>query len=229
MNWRSNTHCIMAAAAVVLLIACAAGDDPPAQEADGGAEPATATEEPARAAEQSPTAWRVDLVVDHPQDTMGNAWSPAATVPEALSGAEADFTSHIRSLCLNAHERELGNVAAVSIRFRTAPRLVFENEGQASGSMPTVLHAIWGSESVALNVSAIRGTLYFEQEDAAERETGESSNSEFLRRLLEGGSTEEDALEIELDWEEVGPVRYTFSLEGAADAVREAGRPCGLE
>ena len=228
MNRRSPTHCIMAATATVVLIACGAGDDPPAREADAGAELATATEESASAARQPPTAWSLDLVVDHPQDTMGNAFSPVANAPAALAGAEGDFSSYIRYLCLNAYERELGNVAPVMIRFQTAPRLVFENEGQASGSIPVVVHGIWGSEAVALQVSAIRGTLYFDQEDAAERETGESSHAEFLRRLLEGGSGEGEAVEIELDWEEVGPVRYTFSLEGAADAIREAGRPCGV-
>ena len=82
---------------------------------------------------------------------------------------------------------------------------------------------------VAPKASAVRSTLSFEQEDAAERATGESSHAEFLRRLVESDSTADDVVGIELDWMDVGPVRYTFSLEGAADAIREAGRPCGVE
>ena len=186
-------------------------------------------EEDAAAAEEPATGWWVDLDVDHPQDTMGNAWSPTAPAPAMLAGAEDDFSGAIRYLCLNARERELGNVAPVMIVFQTPPRLFFENEGQASGSTPVALHAIWDGEAVALKASAVRSTLSFEQEDAAERATGESSHAEFLRRLVESGSTADDVVGIELDWMEVGPVRYTFSLEGAADAIREAGRPCGVE
>ncbi|MYI07154.1 MAG: hypothetical protein F4059_07535 [Gemmatimonadetes bacterium] len=89
------------------------------------------------------------------------------------------------------------------------------------------LRANWGGEEVAFNAFYSR-RVSFEQEDGAGRETGESSHEEFVRRLLESASTADDAVEIELDWEEVGTVRYTFSLEGAADAVREAGRPCGV-
>ena len=229
MNWRSHTHCIMAATVTVLLVACGAGDDPPAREAGAGEELATATEESASAAQQSPTAWRVDLVVDHPQDTMGNAFSPVASAPEALAGAEGDFSSYIRYLCLNAYERELGNVAPVMILFETTPRLVMMEGGQAGeyGQIPVEVRTDWGGEEVAFRASFGR-RVTFDLEDAADRATGESSHAEFLRRLLESGSGEGDAVEIELDWEEVGPVRYTFSLEGAADAIHEAGRPCGV-
>ena len=229
MKRRSNTHRIMAAAAAVLLIACEAGDDPPAQEADVGEELATAAQEPATAEEPLATGWRVDLDVDHPQDTMGNAFSPVASVPEALAGAEDDFGSYIRYLCLNANERERGNVAPVMILFQTRPRLVMVEGGQAgeSGRIPLELRTDWGGEEVAFTASFGR-RVTFEQEDAGERQTGESSNDEFLRRLLESGSTADDPVEIEFDWQEVGPVRYTFSLEGAADAIREAGKPCGI-
>ena len=90
------------------------------------------------------------------------------------------------------------------------------------------VRATWGDVEVALRAYVVRSAILFDQTDAADRTTGESSNAEFLRRLLRSGSGEDDAVEIELDWEEVGPVRYTFSLEGAADAIREAGRPCGV-
>ena len=73
-----------------------------------------------------------------------------------------------------------------------------------------------------------RYRIFLDQEDAQDRVTGESSDAEFVRRLLESPSTASDSLVIELDWEEVGAVRYTYSLEGAADAIREAGRPCGM-
>lgn len=222
MDWRSNARRGAALAAMAMIWGCGGvGDDASAQE--GGP-----SEEMATAAEESATGWRVDLDVDHPRDTMGNAWSPSAPAPEALAGAEDDFSAAIRYLCLNAYERELGNVAPVMIVFRTRPRLMFENEGQAGGATPVVLHAIQGGEAVALKASAVRNMLHFEDEDGAERETGESSHAEFLGRLLASGSMADDAVEIELDWEEVGPVRYTFSLEGAADAIREAGRPCGV-
>ncbi|MDE2679704.1 MAG: hypothetical protein OXI76_17575 [Gemmatimonadota bacterium] len=229
MNRRSHTHCIMAATATVLLMACAAGDDPPAQEADAGEEPATPTEEPASAARQSPTAWRVDLVVDHPQDTMGNAFSPVASAPEVLAGAEGDFSSYIRYLCLNAYEREIGSVAPVMILFETRPRLVMVQGGQAGeyGQVPIEVRTSWGGEEVAFNAFFGR-RVTLDLEDAADRETGESSHAEFLRRLVESGSGEGDAVQIEFDWEEVGPVTYTFSLEGAAVAIREAGKPCGI-
>ncbi|MCY4572383.1 MAG: hypothetical protein OXF01_06235 [Gemmatimonadetes bacterium] len=229
MDRISLTRVAAALVAIALLIACGAGDDPPAQEADVGEELATAAQEPATAEEPPPTGWRVDLDVDHPQDTMGNAFSPVASVPEALAGAEDDFGSYIRYLCLNASEREQGNVAPVMILFQTAPRLVMVEGGQAGeyGQIPVELRTSWGGEEVAFTASFFR-RVTLEQEDAAERETGESSNDEFLRRLLESGSTADDAVEIEFDWQEVGPVRYSFSLEGAADAIREAGRPCGI-
>ena len=203
--------------------------DAPTQEDGGGAEPEAASEESASAAEESATGWRVDLDVDHPRDTMGNAWSPSAPAPEALAGAEDDYSASIRYLCLNAGERELGNVAPVMIVFRTAPRLAMVEGGQPGeyGQIPLELRANWGGEEVAFKASYSR-IVSFDQEDAAERETGESSHEEFVRRLLESGSMADDAVEIEVDWEEMGPVSYTFSLEGAADAIREAGRPCGV-
>ena len=212
--------------AMALLVACAAGgggDDRPAQEG-------TASEEVAAAAEEPATGWRVDLVVDHPQDTMRNAFSPVASPPEGLAGAEGDFSSYIRYLCLNAYERGIGSVAPVMILFETTPRLVMMEGAQAGdhGAVPVEVRTDWGGEEVAFKASFGR-RVSFDQEDAADRETGESSNDEFLRRLLASGSTAGDAVEVELDWEDVGPVRYTFSLEGAADAIREAGRPCGVE
>ncbi len=230
MNWRSMTSRVTTATATVLLFACDAGDGPPAQEADGGAELATANEESASAATQSPTAWRVDLVVDHPQDTMGNAFSPVASAPEPLAGAEGDFSSYIRYLCLNAYEREIGSVAPVMILFEAMPRMVMIEGGQAGeyGSIPVEVRTEWGGEEVVFRATLGR-RISFDQDDAADRETGESSHAEFLRRLLESGSRAGDAVEVEFDWEDVGPVRYTFSLEGAAGAIREAGRPCGVE
>ena len=229
MNWRPMTRRVAAVTATLLLVACAAGDDPPAQEAAGGAEMAAAEEGSASVARQSPTAWRVDLVVDHPQDTMGNAFSPVASAPEALAGAEGDFSSYIRYLCLNAYEREIGSLAPVMILFETRPRLVMMEGGQAgeSGPIPVEIRTDWGGEEVAFKASFGR-RFSLDLEDAAERETGESSHAEFLRRLVESGSGADDAVEIEFDWEDVGPVRYTFSLEGAADAIREAGKPCGV-
>lgn len=229
MDRISITRVAAALAALAMVMGCAAGDDQPAREADGGEELATTTEESASATQQSPTAWRVDLVVDHPQDTMGNAFSPVAGAPEALAGAEGDFSSYIRYLCLNAYERELGNVAPVMILFQTPPRLVMMEGGEAGeyGQIPLEVRTNWGGEEVSFNASYGR-RVTFDQEDAAERETGESSNAEFLRRLLEGDSGAGDSMEIEFDWEEVGPVSYTFFMEGAADAIREAGRPCGV-
>lgn len=94
--------------------------------------------------------------------------------------------------------------------------------------MPVVLHTTWGEETFAMNAYTVRTSVWFDDEDAADREAGESSNAEFLGRLVASGSAADDAVVIEMDWEEVGPVSYTFSLEGAADAIREAGRPCGI-
>ena len=139
-------------------------DDPPAQAS-------APAEEMAAVAEESATGWRVDLNVDHPRDTMGNAWSPYAPAPEALSGAQDDFSATIRYLCLNARERELGNVAPVMILFQTAPRLVMAEGGQAGeyGQIPLELRANWGGEEVAFNAFYSR-RVSFEQEDGAGRE-----------------------------------------------------------
>ena len=117
------------------------------------------------------------------------------------------------------------------VRFGAPPRLAGGEELEPGGlSERLEVSTHWGGETVEMNVYAVpRGwSIYFEYEDAAEREAGESSHAEFLRRLLESGSTGPDVMVIEMDWEDVGPVSYTYSLEGAADAIREAGRPCEL-
>ena len=75
MDWKPDTRGFVVLAAIVLLIACGAGDDPPARAADAGEELATPAEGPTSAARQSPTAWRVDLVVDQPEDARGRAAS----------------------------------------------------------------------------------------------------------------------------------------------------------
>ncbi len=95
---------------------------------------------------------------------------------------------------------------------------------------PLELRTTWGEEAVVLQAHAVpvRYRIFLDQEDAQDRGTGESSDAEFVRRLLQTPSMPSDSLVIELDWEEVGAVRYTYSLEGAADAIREAGRPCGM-
>ena len=231
MDWKPNTRGFVVPAAIVLLIACGAGDDPPARAADAGEELATPAEGPTSAAQQSPTAWRVDLVVDQPEDATSNAWSPVASAPEALADANGDFSSSIRYMCFSGRDRRISlRSQTVSIQFQAVPRPVMmegRQEGER-GPIPLGVRTTWGEEEVALQAYVVRSAILFDQTDAADRATGESSNVEFLRRLLRGGSTEDDAVVIELDWEEVGPVRYTFSLEGAADAIREAGRPCGV-
>ena len=246
MNWTSNMLRDTAAlAAFALTIGCGGGDDPPAQDTrnDRPASPeivpaaqlvrATppgeqAGETDAPGADEPATGWRVDLYVDHPADTMGNALSPVAPAPAALADSEGDFTSEIRYLCLNSKEREMGNVAPVMLRFGATPRMVAREGGEAGQSNPVELRTTWGEETVAMNAYASRRTISFDQEDAAGRGTGESSNAEVLRRLLESGSTAGDALVIGMDWQDVGPVSYTYSLEGAAAAIREAGLPCGV-
>ena len=184
------------------------------------------------AADQEPTKWRVEIDVDegNPLDTMRNAYSPAAGPPEALADLEGDFRSLIRYLCLNANEREAGNVAPVLLGFWEPPR---PTAAAVPGSLitgPLELRTTWGEEAVVLRARAVpaRYRIFLDQEDAQDRGTGESSDAEFVRRLLESPSTASDSLLIELDWEEVGAVRYTYPLEGAADAIREAGQPCGI-
>ncbi len=183
-------------------------------------------------ADQDPTKWRVEIDVDegNPLDTMRNAYSPAASPPEALADLEGDFRSLIRYLCLNANEREAGNVAPVLLGFWEPPR---PTAAAVPGSLitgPLELRTTWGEETVVLRARAVpaRYRIFLDQEDAQDRGTGESSDAEFVRRLLESPSTASDSLLIELDWEEVGAVRYTYPLEGAADAIREAGQPCGI-
>ena len=178
--------------------------------------------------------WTVELDIDEGdlRDTVRYAWSPWAEEPEPLGQADGDFRSRIWYRCLDAQERELGNVdMPLRVRFGAPPRLAGGEElepGGASERLQVSTH--WGGATVEMNAYAVpRGwSIYFEYEDAAEREAGESSHAEFLRRLLESGSTGPDVMVIEMDWEDVGPVSYTYSLEGAADAIREAGRPCEL-
>jgi hypothetical protein len=184
------------------------------------------------AAQQEPTRWRVEIDVDpgNPTDTMSNAYSPSANPPEALADAEGDYRSMVRYLCLDAREREAGNVAAAHLVFREQPRpRALAREG-SGGMGPIQLRSTWGDEKVVLQALAVphRSRIYLEQGDADERDAGQSSDAEFVRRLLESPSTANDSLVIELDWEEVGAVRYTYPLEGAADAIRQAGRPCGI-
>ena len=190
-------------------------------------------EKDASAAGREPTGWRVEIDVDegNPIDTMGNAYSPAADPPDALAGAEGDFRSFIRYLCLDAKEREMGIVAPVHLVFWEQPRPTAHLVPGSIVTEPIELRTTWGEEVVVLQARAVpvRSRIYLYQDDAADRRTGESSDAEFVRRLLRSRSTASDSLAIEMDWEEVGTVRFTYSLEGAADAIREAGRPCGMK
>ena len=179
-----------------------------------------------------PAGWRVEINIDagNPIDTMRNAYSPTADPPKALAGADADFQSVIRYLCLNANEREMGNVAPVHLVFRDRPRPTALLVPGSIVTEPLQVRTTWGEEVVVMQARAVpvRSRVYMSQDDAADRRTGESSDAEFVRRLLESSSTASDSLVVEMDWEEVGAVRFTYSLEGAADAIREAGRPCGM-
>ncbi len=177
--------------------------------------------------------WTVELDIDEEdlRDTTRYAWSPWAEEPASLGSSDADLRSRILYRCLDAQEREIGNVdQPLRVRFGAPPRLAGGEElepGGASERLAVSTH--WGDETVEMNAYAVpRGWfIYLEYEDAAERE-GESSHAEFLRRLLESGSTGPGAMVMRMAWEDVGPVSYTYSLEGAADAIREAGRPCEL-
>lgn len=185
-------------------------------------------------AETDTSGWTVELDIDEGdlRDTTRVARSPWAEEPAALGPSDADLRSRILYRCLDAQEREIGNVdVPLRVTFGAPPRLAGGEELQLGGASQRLeVSTHWGDETVGMNAYAVpRGWfIYLEQEDGAERDTGESSHAEFLRRLLASGSTADHAVEIELDWEGVGPVRYTFSLEGAADAIREAGRPCGV-
>ena len=191
-----------------------------------------AAETDGAAADQEPTKWWVKIDVDegNPIDTMGNAYSPPAGPPEALADVEGDFRSMIRYSCLDAKEREMGNVAPARLVFWEQPRPTAPAVPGSLITGPLELRTTWGEEAVVLQAHAVpvRYRIFLDQEDAQDRGTGESSDAEFVRRLLQNPSTASDSLVIELDWEEVGAVRYTYSLEGAADAIREAGRPCGM-
>ena len=184
----------------------------------------------ASAADQEPTIWWVDIHVDHATDTMRSAYSPPASAPEAFADAEGDFRSVIRYLCLNAEEREMGNVAPAHLVFWENPRPTAPAVPGSIITGPLELRTTWGDETAVLQARAVpvRNRIYLDREDAGDRGTGESSDAEFVRRLLASPSTASDSLVIELDWEEVGAVRYAYSLEGAANAIREAGRPCGV-
>lgn len=196
-----------------------------------------AQEDEAPAGDESPsTGWTVELDIDedHPEEqTDRYAWSPWADEPAPLGTVDGDFRSRIWYRCLNAAEREVGNTdSPIRVRFAAPPRLVGGEELELGGASERLqVSADWGSETVVLNAYAVPRAwwMYLEQDDAAERATGESSDAEFKRRLLESGSSGLDVVRLDLEWEEVGQVTYTYSLEGAADAIREAGSPCGIE
>ena len=179
---------------------------------------------------QEPAGWWVEIDVDEGNrvDTMRSAYSPPATTPEALVDDEGNFGSVIRYLCLNAAERKMGNVAPAHLVFGDRPSPTSQKGAGSGGTRSVELRAAWGEERVVLQAVQYGNRIYLAQDDAEDRGTGESSDAEFLRRLLESPSTASDSLAIELDWQEVGVVRYDYSLEGAADAIREAGRPCGV-
>ena len=184
--------------------------------------------------EPTASGWTVELDIDEgDNDTTRYAWSPWAEKPAPLGNADGDFRSRIWYRCLDAVERErAGNVdMPLRVRFGAPPRLAGGEELEPGGASERLqVSTRWGGATVEMNAYAVpRGWwIYFEYEDAAEREAGESTHAEFLRRLLESGSTGPDVMVIEMDWEEVGPVSYTYSLEGATAAIREAGRPCEL-
>ncbi|MCY4573896.1 MAG: hypothetical protein OXF01_13965 [Gemmatimonadetes bacterium] len=186
--------------------------------------------------ETNASGWTVLLDIDEGdlRDTVRYALSPWVEEPEPLGQADGDFRSRIYYTCLDAQERELGGVHVdwpLTVFFGAPPRLAGGEELEPGGlSERLEVSTHWGGEMVEMNVYAVpRGRrIILEHEDAAERETGDSSHAEFLRRLLESGSAGPDVMVIEMDWEDVGPVSYTYSLEGAADAIREAGRPCVL-
>ena len=229
MHQGSNTRVVVALAAMVFLTAAWAGTDLPARSANAGEAWATATEGSAGTVQASPNAWRVDIAADQPGKYTGNAWSPVAGVPEELADADGDFSSSIRYMCLSDSGGVSFRLQSASIQFEAEPRPVMMG-GVQDGERPIPLEVrtTWNGRGVTLQAHVVRDAILFAQTDAADRATRRSSSAEFIRRLLRSGSTGTGAVEIELDWEEVGPVSYTFSLEGAAAAVREAGRPCGV-
>lgn len=182
------------------------------------------------------TGWTVELDIDeeHPEgQTDRYAWSPWADEPPVFGTVDGDFRSRIWYRCLNSAEREIGNTdSPIRVRFAAPPRLVGGEELELGGASERLqVSTDWGGETVVMNAYAVPRAwwIYLEQDDAAERATGESSDAEFKRRLLESGSSGPGAVGLELDWEEVGRATHTYSLEGASDAIREAGRPCGIQ
>ena len=109
------------------------------------------------AADQEPTNWWVEIDADegNPIDTMGNAYSPPAGPPEALADVEGDFRSLIRYLCLNANEREMGNVAPAYLVFWERPRPTAPVVPGSIVTGPLQLRTIWGEEAVVLQAHAI--------------------------------------------------------------------------
>ena len=232
MYWRHERTLAVAAVAVLTVWAagCAGEDAGSAgEEAESVQEEAGAAQEEAGAAQRDPAGWRVQIDVDGPLDTMRNALSPMANAPGALANADGDFDSWIRYLCLNAEERAMGSLAPVMFLFRRSPQPAAPAGGVTGRMTPVELRTVWGEETVAFGAThyAGRDRISLSLEDGAER-SGESSHEEFLGRLLEGSWTATDSVVVELEWEGAGPVRYAYSLEGAAAAIREAGGPCGV-
>lgn len=231
MDRRSNTRGVVALAAMVFLTAAWAGADRPAGSANAGDARVSPAEGSAGAVQAFPNAWRVDIASDQTGDTTGSAWSPVASAPEVLADADDGFGSSIRYMCFSGGRGGISlRLQTVSIQFDAEPRPVMTEGAQEGerGPIPLEVRTTWDREGVTLQAHVVRNAIVFDQMDAADRAAGRSSSAEFLRRLLRSGPTGAGAVEIELDWKEVGPVSYTFSLEGAADSVREAGGPCGV-
>ncbi len=238
---------------LAMLMGCTGEDGPDGQP--GGASPsedvATSDETDAPA-----TAWTVELILDEgdPADTITWALSPFAAVPESLADAGYGFRNKLVYTCPEAYDRQIGNVRPITIVFWRPPRLVAPEEVRANGGFAIDIQSTWGIEEVVLRGHLVprRSLIYLEQDYAAMRESGrnaeflrlfreagidapqltemgDGSHEEFLRRLLRSGEHGPDEVSLVLDWEGLGAVRFTYSLEGATDAVREAGRPCGVE
>ncbi len=175
----------------------------------------------------------MELTLDEgdPADTISNAYSPMPAMPGALANAAEDFRSKIRYVCPEAYDRKIGNVVPIMVLFWTPPRLSALESATGDEVILVEMPTIWGEEEVTFRARVVprRNSLVLVQDDGALGETGESSHEEFLRRLLDSEITGPGEVVIVLDWEGLGPVSFSYSLEGAAAAIREAGRPCGME
>ena len=183
------------------------------------------------------TGWTVELDVDEGdhRDTVSYAWSPWAEEPEPASPGgrglpQQDLIQMPR--CPGKGDRQCGRTHQGGFR-GAAPSCIRGGAGALRGlRAPGGLHSHWDGETVVMNAGSRASCLVDLPGTGACRR--QRIGRKLARRvpeakLVESGSTRDrccdDGLGMGGCWTgRAGPIL----CEGAANAILEAGRPCGV-